>query len=207
MRDQMREKDNLDLLLDSALATYGDPGPDSGLEDRVVAAMATERAEADSRIAARRQQWLPWAIAIPVAVCLVLLWLFASTRIEQPLTQPQQARQAQPAPIVSPPAFTPAAKSSAKLGPKSAPRPPHTSPARLLDVRAQPAVATALPKLDVFPTPQPMTPQEQALTVVAAQSPVPLRKAIIDAQEHSDAPLHIAAIHIPPLEPPDEGQH
>ena len=41
----MREKDDLDLLIDSALATYADPGPDSGLEDRVLVTLAAVRTE------------------------------------------------------------------------------------------------------------------------------------------------------------------
>ena len=32
----MPEKDDLDRLLDSALSTYADPGPESGLEERVL---------------------------------------------------------------------------------------------------------------------------------------------------------------------------
>ena len=41
----MREKDDLDLLIDSALATYADPGPDSGLEDRLLVGLSAVRTE------------------------------------------------------------------------------------------------------------------------------------------------------------------
>jgi hypothetical protein len=69
----------------------------------------------------------------------------------------------------------------------------------------QTAAAEPLPKLDFFPTPQPLTPQEQALAVIATQTPAPELKALIDAQKADDRPFPIAASHIPPFEPPDEG--
>jgi hypothetical protein len=70
---------------------------------------------------------------------------------------------------------------------------------------AQAAKSAPLPKLDVFPTPQPLTPQEQALAVFAIHGPEPERKALAKAQQQIDAPLSIAAIHIPPVQSPDKG--
>jgi hypothetical protein len=62
-----------------------------------------------------------------------------------------------------------------------------------------------LPKLDVFPSPQPLSPEEKALVSFAARAPEPVRQALIDAQTQADAPLNIAAIEIQPLDPPDQG--
>ena len=62
------------------------------------------------------------------------------------------------------------------------------------------ASLSPLPKLDVFPTPQPLTPEERAFVVLITQTPTPVRNALLAAQEQDDAPVHIAAIHIPPLE-------
>jgi hypothetical protein len=67
----------------------------------------------------------------------------------------------------------------------------------------QPAPA---PKLDVFPTPQPLTPEEHTLVAIAAQAPAPLRKALVEAQLQPGEPLRIAAISIPPIKPPDQVQ-
>jgi hypothetical protein len=62
-----------------------------------------------------------------------------------------------------------------------------------------------LPKLNVFPTPQPLTPSEKALVTYIAHAPEAERNALVDAQKQMDAPLSIAAIDIQPLEPPEEG--
>jgi len=67
------------------------------------------------------------------------------------------------------------------------------------------ANATPLPKLDVFPTPQPLTRQEQALAVFAIRTPALELQALIEARKQDDAPVSITAIDIQPLEPPDQG--
>jgi hypothetical protein len=69
------------------------------------------------------------------------------------------------------------------------------------------AKSTAKPKLDVFPLPQPLSPEEQALYAFATQVPEKQRQAILDAQKDIDAPLNIAAIHIQPLEVTDTGKN
>ena len=97
----MREKDPLDLLIDSALSTYADPGPDSGLEDRVLTAVAVRNET--SRVRARwSPRWLPWAIAVPIAAVLILLWLSIARNKPLPDSAPQQAHQSQPRPIAPP---------------------------------------------------------------------------------------------------------
>jgi hypothetical protein len=64
--------------------------------------------------------------------------------------------------------------------------------------------SVALPKLDVFPTPQPLTPEEQALVAFAVRAPESERKSFIEAQRQAEAPLRIAAIEIPPIDSPDK---
>ena len=85
----MREKDDLDLLLDSALATYADPGPESGLEDRVLATLSAARSSGERRrlFGSPRRRWLPWAIAVPVVTCLLALWLSIGRTVHAPTTQ------------------------------------------------------------------------------------------------------------------------
>jgi hypothetical protein len=62
-----------------------------------------------------------------------------------------------------------------------------------------------LPKREVFPTPQPLSPEEQAFVEFAARAPETERQLFIEAQKRDDAPLSIAAIEIQPLDPPDHG--
>jgi hypothetical protein len=194
----MREKDDLDLLIDSALATYADPGPDSGLEDRVLVTLAAVRTDTVRERRRWRMRWLPWAVAIPIAAGLLFLWL--SPRRDKPLpaSVPQEARSAPPK------AIAPHANSSREVRP--------AIPRRHVIRSAQPAspVQTAqaalLPKLDVFPTPQPLTAEERALVEVVTQTPLPAREALVEAQSQDTVPIRIAEIRIPPLEPPDQGQ-
>jgi hypothetical protein len=206
MRDQMRDPisnpDELDLLLDSALATYADPGCNSGLENHVLSALAPARAATRARIAPHRRGWLPWAIAIPLAACLFLLWLFASQYAHAP-TPPEEAHQTQPTPesdiAASAPNRVPAAVT------KPAFHKHHTTPVAQQPSQEQTATATPLPKLDVFPTPQPLTSQEHSL-IVAVRASEPVRAALVKAQKQDDTPIRIAAIRIPPLESLSSGQ-
>jgi hypothetical protein len=198
MRDKTGERDPLDLLLDSALATYADPdlagGGDSGLEDRVLAALASARNSSDIPVTNSRRRWLPWAIAIPIAACLLSLWLATSRGNHAPSTPLQQVHRSQPTPALP--------TSSVSIASQSTPHRtiPHNRSA-LPPSAALTASAEPLPRLDVFPTPQPLTPQERALVAVAVQTPLPLRAALAQAQIQDDPPIRIAAIHIPPLEP------
>jgi hypothetical protein len=200
----MREKDDLDLLLDSALTTYADPGPDSGLEQRVLSAMAAAQTAGERRRLGRPRRWWPaWAIAVPVAACLLVLWLSIPRSVHAPSIQPQ-ASQSHP-PLSSPGSHV-----------ASGSRPPAHRALREHDpIRVTHAVPSTmasasgtspLPKLDVFPTPKPLTAQERALLVVAIKAPPQAREAMVEAQEQNNGPHRIAAIHIPPLEPLNQSQ-
>src|SRR5215472_7488723 len=90
----MPDKDDLDLLLDSALATYGGPGPETGLEQRVLSSLAAARAaEQERRARAWPRRWLAWAIAVPVAASL-LLWIGISRTVRPPAIQTDHAHDA-----------------------------------------------------------------------------------------------------------------
>lgn len=201
----MREKDDLDLLIDSALATYADPGPDSWLENRVLVTLAAVRTETSQVRTRWRRGWLPWAIAIPIAAGLLFLLLSPARHKPLPASEPQQAHEGAPT------ATTPRAGSSSEVRPRLPNRSeiPHRHAIRITQPASpvQTALAAPLPKLDVFPTPQPLTAEERALVVVAAQTPLPAREALIEAQSLDITPVRIAEIHIPPLEPPDQGQN
>ncbi len=241
MREQMRDPNpnpnDLDLLLDSALSTYADPGPEAGLERRVLAALSTARDFDDRKVAGAKllRRRLPWAIAIPVAACLILLWFFASTRIVHAPTQPQQAHPSEEATSESPsvPLDRPAPTIPQKMHPSGAKAPVHSgaSTARLkscpvteltfaegvvqVSEACRESVASAtnvahaatapLPKLDVFPTPQPLTEQEQALLFYAQQASTAQLQALSEAQARDEDPFPVATVHIPAFEPPTQG--
>jgi hypothetical protein len=185
-------RDDLDRFLDSALATYADPGPDSGITQRILARVAAEPA--------RRQswRWLPWAVAAPVAAGLLSLFMLSGSKpVHRPTEGGNQARVVQP-----PYSRTGGERSTSnlRLGPArqaQVSRPHSKSGGPAIAVKTEP-----LPKLDVFPTPQPLSSEEQALVDYAAHATKSERQSLIDVQQQMDAPLTIAAITIQPLEPP-----
>lgn len=192
----MRDKDELDLLLDSALSTYADPGPDSGLEQRVLSALLAARVPVTPAASPRRRLLL-WAIPLPVAACLLLLWYSTPGIQRVPSTLPQQDRHVHPAPIVPEVALAVETRPRAPHATKHVPSAPQPS--------TQTVASAAFPKLDVFPTPHPLTPQEQAFAVFAVHASEAERKALAEAQQRINAPLSFAAIHIPPVQSPDQG--
>jgi hypothetical protein len=198
----MRERDQLDDLLDAALSSYADPGRDCGLEQRVLARVSAENFAASTP--ALRRRWLPWGIALAAACCLFLFVVFsAQKRIHPPSRSVQSAQLSnalpartahhEPIPMVPHSTFV-----------HEANRPLPKAQRHSVAVAAKSA---PLPKRDVFPTPEPLTPQERALVEFATQVPEPQRRAVVEAQIHDDALLRIADLHIPPIEPPDEGKN
>jgi hypothetical protein len=195
----MRDNDELDAMLDSALASYAEPGPDAGLEQRILARVSRERATK------ARRRWMPWAFAIPVAACLVVLALFASgllTRHSRQALRPGESATRAHAPAVISAQTDSLPVRTAKRGERMIRTKAFVSKAATQPAEVAASVAP-LPKLEVFPTPQPLSPAEQELATYAANAPVPERQSLIEANKQSEAPLKIAAIHIPPLEAPN----
>ena len=198
----MSDKDDLDRLLDSALATYAEPA--SGLERRVLDALATERTAAPAKskqTAFPNRRWMPWAVGLAAAASLLLalsMHYHESYRDygSHPTTQARNTAPAQPQRSSTPSGILPN-------------EPTHIALVRTPKVHAPhltPVPQGALPKLDVFPAPQPLTPQEQALVLFVARAPEEERKAVAEAQQRIETPISIAAIHIPPLESHDKDQ-
>lgn len=187
------DPDELDRLLDSALATYADPGPHSGLEQRILGRISAETASS------ARCRWLAWAIALPAAAGLLIFVLISHPWINHAPALPKQANVLhRPTPSIEAanrPSSKPAQTRRSKA-PLRRQRPRHSA----LVARSAP-----LPKLAIFPTPRPLSPQEQALVNFAAHATVPERESLIAAQQQPDAPLHISAIQIEPLQPPAAG--
>jgi hypothetical protein len=185
----MPERDELDMLIDSALTTYAQPRP--GLEQRMLAHISGAVTKPS-----RRRWMLPAITAIVAASLLFVAYLVPKASH----SRPQQFAYAPTAP--SPPhAVTPPATAQA---PQSIPMKHRKYESRGIEpVRSN---DTQHPKLEVFPTPQPLSTGEQALIRFVAQAPEADRKSLVEAQQRADEPLNIGAIRIPPLQPPEENQ-
>jgi hypothetical protein len=190
-----------DLLLRSALDTYADPGPDSQLAQRILAGIAAEGESERTRWTIRMRRLSRWAVALPVAACLIVaIVLLGSKLLHNPADRTNQAR------VTLPMSTNASAGGSIAISPSvTARRSDVSRPRRHSSPAAIAASAEHLPKLDVFPAPQPLTPAEKALVAYVAHVPETERKSLVEAQKQSDAPLSIAALEIQPIEPPEPG--
>lgn len=150
--------------IDTALRSYAEP-PSSVSDARIAAAAILERA----RLApARRPLWV-WAI--PAAACLLALAVGLAWWHPAP-PAPSIARTAPPSPPVA----------ESRL-----PAPaPSERPARI--AYRQPVHPAGPPKLDVFPTPAPLSSEEQALLVFVRHAPPAVTQAVIHDQQHWSQP-------------------
>jgi len=183
----MPERDDLDHLIDSALTSYAEPRP--GLEQRTLARISAEAPGSS------RRRWIFAAIAAPaVAALIFLIYLLPKT----PHSQPGQMAHTPATPSVAPVVATPALRITGKAETKHRIRQREQITDRAVNS------ADSRPKLDVFPTPQPLSAGEQSLIRFGAQAREADRKALVEAQQRLDEPLKISAIRIPPLQSPEE---
>jgi hypothetical protein len=62
-------------------------------------------------------------------------------------------------------------------------------------VKSQP-----LPKLEVFPTPTPLSPQEEALAAFVKYGPPAVQRAVLEDQKHWDDPIIVADLREQPVQ-------
>lgn len=158
--------DPLNRELDEALAKYAAVEPRAGLEERILANLRAEPARAPEH------GWWRWSVAAAltavVIIALAVAWRSFQTApalVEHnpSSTKPSSPQQAQVVSI------------GEEKAPLQKPRPAHktTRP-------AHPAVvAAALPKLDQFPSPQPLSEQEKILAKYVNEHP---RQAVLVAR-------------------------
>ena len=149
--------DDLDRALDAALAKYSSVEPRSGLEQRVMANLKAQPAVESARVGWR---WALSAGAFSILCIAAALWWNASRHPSLPA--PDQAKQTHSAPELPKQVGNPAIQA------ESIP-----SPARRRRRARQesPVVAKRTPRLNQFPQPQPLTPEEAALVRYVAQFP------------------------------------
>ncbi|HEY2468740.1 MAG TPA: hypothetical protein VGI45_12990 [Terracidiphilus sp.] len=187
----MSERDELDQLIDLALANYAEPR--AGLEQRMLARISLQVVQSP-----RRRWVLVAAIAVPaIAVLLLLSYLIPWSLRRQPGQMAYTPKVSSVAPHVT------------VLAPHAVrvPTPPRRIRPRVQASDRVLSNAIPRPKLDVFPAPQPLSTGEQALVSFVAQASEDDRKALIEDQKRVDEPLNISAIRIPPLQLPEGNQH
>lgn len=147
----------LDRVLDAALAKYAAVEPRTGLEERVLAHLRAEPLPS-------RHAWWQWGLAGAVsAIAIVAILAWRSTRVSHPvIANHPPARIQQPSPQETNPVPDAATKVAvAKHAPLRRPA------AR----RATVAAVAATPKLDQFPSPQPLSSEELALARYVQEFP------------------------------------
>jgi hypothetical protein len=145
---QSSQSGELDRQLDAALAKYAAVEPRPGLEERVFANLNTERAQMADR------PWWHWGLAGAFAVALIIAAAVAwkSHVPSQPV-------------IANHPAWT------APLPPVPMPRvvAANANPPMMRSLHKTAAKSAPVPKLEVFPSPQPLSEQEQILAAYVRQ--------------------------------------
>lgn len=149
-----------DRQLDAALAKYAAVEPRPGLEERVLANLRVERSRVPNRA------WWRWglagALAAVIVVALALAWKSGKPSPQQVVQHPSTG---QPTPSIPPEPTVAKDENSATQSPKRKTRP------RAVQHGQDSVVAKASPKLDVFPSPQPLSEQEKILANYVAKNP------------------------------------
>jgi hypothetical protein len=168
---EANDKDQFDRWLDSALQNYGNVQPRVGLESRIMANLAAHKAG----MAARRCWWLAVVTAAATAVVAIAAW-FGSGSSDQGRSlgnfvhKAPSTKQTKSEVNVLPVAKQIMAKAAAQ--PRL--RPHYEKVFALPD----------LPKLSQFPSPQPLSQQEQMLSLYVREFP---REAMMVAEAQAQA--------------------
>lgn len=150
-------QDELDRVLDVALAKYA-AEPRAGLEERVLANLRAETARGAERV------WRRWCVLAAVVAALVIVAALSW----------RPGRSARPTNhvAIAMPTTQPASTQVAASG---EPREVRLQAGHALRKtrrhRAPDAVVAAQPKLEQFPSPQPLSEQERALAMYVSQFP------------------------------------
>jgi hypothetical protein len=184
----------MDERIDAALKSYAEPPeiPASG----VALARMLERAGA---MEVPRRRWLVWVIP---ATGFGLAVLVTATMLVMRAPRVPEIAWTPLAPGVASPATAPTNEAGSS---KSLDEARHAWRGVLRPVAAAPRTQTAaLPKLETFPAPMPVSPEEQKLRDFARRGPSAAKQQVMEARQHADDPLEIAELAIQPL---DEGDN
>ncbi|HEY1808251.1 MAG TPA: hypothetical protein VGG42_06795 [Acidobacteriaceae bacterium] len=184
--ERMTGRDELDSRIDAALRSYTEPQKTT--EPRVALARLMEQARAEQR--ERGIRWWMWGVtgaAACAVAAMVAIWILWTPRL------PHIARGPKAPDVVALP--IPASHAALVSSPEVRRTTHHgRSPAPI----ERAATRSSLPKLDVFPTPQPLSPQEQALVAFAKHGPRDVQRAVLQDQQHWDDPIIVADLQKQP---------
>lgn len=167
------DRDRLDKWLDASLKAYGNVEPRTGLETRLLASLAAKENSAAARLVIARR-WL-WLIAA-VATATCILAAFWVARIDRPIRQaPDKTAVMQP----SSPPMTTVSPNHEPQQISSAMHRPRNRHAKVHEPANVTQVAKA-PRLEQFPSPRPLSEQEQLLVRYVERNP---KEAVLIARE------------------------
>jgi hypothetical protein len=202
----MRSDERTDEQMDAALLSYA--APPEMTEPRVAVARVMEQVRAAEW--ARRRVWM-WAVTSATAflaalVALGMAWSMRGTRDPEIAWAPkppgvahvaeradggrgdQESGRSAVARVAARPRLLPGARTSG------------VRPTGAGDGEDRQEVAQrTLPKLEVFPTPRPLSPEEQALVALATQTSPEVERKVAEAEKHAGDPIAIAELKIRPL--------
>lgn len=190
----MRGDNELDAKIDAALRSYAEPV--SIPEPRTMALRLLKQVEAQ-----RAQRARLWAWAIPITACALALLAIAVSTMRAPRT-PAIAWTPPELAVASP--GTEANRTHAAPALQRGPRRPAATRTRTRDAAIRTSRQRELPRLDVFPAPAPLTPEEKELLALANHGSANQKQAVIAFQQHWDDPIVIARLKIRPLDADDQ---
>jgi hypothetical protein len=171
MADQKKDK-QMDEMLDSLLAGYSSVEPRPGMEMRILANLrGAERKE--STAPAWNWKWL-WAVAVAAAIVFAVVLSGRGRHVPQPANTVVQTQRPVPAPKPE----------VQRIAPVTAGNATHPRGPRVGQVRPQNVILALNQRPQVFPTPTPLSEQEQLLLRYYARTP---REEVV-AQSHPDEP-------------------
>jgi hypothetical protein len=144
----LTEREPLDTRIDAALAKYAGVEPRAGLEERILAHLRAQGKTSATVV------WWPWAgvVAAAILIAVLLLWKLErpTDRIVRHQPSLQQGTQPQVAAHPALPKIEqPAVRASLRRSRRRVAR-------ETIEIAVE-------PKLDQFPSPQPLTPEEKML--------------------------------------------
>lgn len=172
--DRQDAGDDLDRLLDAALAKYAQVEPRAGLESRVLATLHAERLRVPQRA------WWRWSVAgavtAVVIVVVILVWRSGKSHGQE---------TAHRSSISAPGVELPGSGAEPEAG-KNDDHPPAPGPApkHIFHRAHATGVASANPKLDQFPSPEPLSEQERLLENYVTKYP---ERAVLLARARLEA--------------------
>jgi hypothetical protein len=201
----MRGDERMEERIDAALRSYAEPGEIP--EARVVVARVMELAGSEGR----RFGWV-WGVAVATACLLIALagavWMMKGARVPEIAWVPRAPGVREAVSRAGAKARPSSSSFSARL--KSCPDTRTCGTAARVVKGGAGGTQLAmnrekrrLPKMEVFPTPRPLTAEEQALMAFTEQATPEVKKQVVEAEEHLGDPIAIAELKIRPLDEKD----